>query len=167
MRSALNVLVGLPLTDLWRPLGQTFEFGLQKPYLNRKGEEIHRSDYRLHLLQEWRVTEHNVVVMGSDDHQTKRRFYRRKTPPRDPIARERWRRANRFFDLVKGGALLVERVTIDDSASIRIELTEGFLIEAINCSSDNYEVWIFDNDAEGRSLWVMPGGLRLFEGPSG
>ena len=37
---ALGELVGLPLSDMWRYAGcQKFEFGEQRPHLNRDGEE--------------------------------------------------------------------------------------------------------------------------------
>ncbi|GEM_PF-1893870 len=64
---ALSELVGLPLTDMWRYIGfQRFEFGEQKPHLNRKGEETSSADYVLVARGVWRIVGPDGFELSSD-----------------------------------------------------------------------------------------------------
>lgn len=44
-RRAMSPILGEPLSDMWR-YGefQRFEFGAQKPFLNKKGQEVAKAD---------------------------------------------------------------------------------------------------------------------------
>lgn len=51
-----QTLVGEPLTDMRRYLGiQMFEFGEQKPFINRKGEEAEIAHNILHAMIPWEI----------------------------------------------------------------------------------------------------------------
>lgn len=136
----LQVLVGLPLTYMWRPIGQAFEFGEQIDYVDHDGEERTDGEYELKLLDVWRVSVGPYVVMGSDDHEGKRRFYDRQKPPRsdstqplDPLVR--WQRARDFLDLVELGTLRVTSVDFDDGCVLRVSLSEGYSIAGMSSGS--------------------------------
>jgi hypothetical protein len=64
----LAVLVGLPMSDWWRAAGmQILEFGPKHKIVNRRGEEVERSDISLHLQCFWRLVDSERIVFGHED----------------------------------------------------------------------------------------------------
>lgn len=142
-------IIGLPLTDLWQALGQIFEFGEQKPFTNKKGQATTQADYSLKFLANWRVSLGAVTVFGSGDHRSgKRRFYDRQTPPRDPIARTRWRRAKEFLQRIDAGDLIVRSLNVSDSGLIIVALSDGYEIAGFGCESDWQDLVYWSDDAD-------------------
>lgn len=134
----LSVMVGLPLTDMWRPLWMVFEFGELKPGVGRGDQPVMRADFSLMVTCDWRVLQGAVTVLGSGDLRLDRKpFYARKTPPRDPLAKARWKRAKEFIEKVEQGSLTVESVEVTESARLRIKLSQGYEICAMQCGSHN------------------------------
>lgn len=162
----LKVLVGLPLTDIWRPIWQCFEFGEQKPALNKKGDEITRADYSVTLTGDWAVTLGSLVVMGSGDHKSngKRRFYDRVTPPREPEARDRWKRAKAFFQLIEEAKLIVESILVTPSGLILISLSDGYVIQGMQCNADNSELFDWSDEPNQVFMYVCTDQMSFRQG---
>jgi hypothetical protein len=153
LEQELSQIVGLPLTCLWRALGQIFEFGEQKPFLNRKGEEVCRSDFSVKFLAGWRVSVGVMTVFGSGDHISgKRRFYDRKTRPRDPLNRARWDRAKEFLRRVHEQSLIVESVQVTRSGVVFIRLSDDYEIAGLRTGSFSDDVLYYS--AANRSILV-------------
>lgn len=146
LQRELSKIVGLPLSDIWRALGQVFEFGEQRPFVNKKGDPATRSDFSVKFLDVWRVTRGPAIVFGSGDHRGKRRFYDRKTPPQDPTQRERWERAKEFIRRIEAEDLLVERVMVTDSFVVVISLSDGYEIAGFGASSESAEFLFWSDD---------------------
>lgn len=162
----LQVLVGLPLTDIWRPVWQCFEFGEQKTATNRKGDEITRADYSVTLTGDWAVTLGSVVVVGSGDHKGigKRRFYDRATPPREPESRDRWKRAKAFFQLIEEAKLIVESILVAPSGLILISFSDGYVIQGMQCNADNDELFDWRDQANDVFMYVCTSEMSFRQG---
>jgi hypothetical protein len=119
---ALTSLVGLPLSDMWRAGFQIFEFGVQRPHLNHRGEEVTRADYALHVSCPWRVLSPAGLALGSGDYES---------PGRGP----RHHRARAFFEQMDAGLLTVEGVEVDASGGPRLQLGKGYLLEIVPMTS--------------------------------
>ena len=65
---ALQPLIGEPLSDMRRFVGiQAFEFGIQRPCKNRKGQDITRGTWRLHAGCYWRITGPDGNILSAED----------------------------------------------------------------------------------------------------
>lgn len=150
----LEPIIGLPLVDLWHPFSQVFEFGPTHYFLNRKGERVSRGLWVIDIQCNWAVTQGPTVVLGSHDAVGKRRFYHRKTPPRDPESRRRWEAALRFFDEVHQQALTVTAIEMEETGFLRIRLSEGYTIHVFEIRSTDEDLWFFFNSLTGVKHWV-------------
>ncbi|MBS1715393.1 MAG: hypothetical protein JST30_13770 [Armatimonadetes bacterium] len=165
----LSVLVGQPLTDMWRPCSQCFEFGEQRPYTTPKGHETTRAQVSLFVYANWRIAQNGVVVMGSDDHRpsrrgSKRRFYDRKTPPRDPERRRAWTIANAFLSNLKTSRFVVLSVEVGAAGLLHLTLTKGVTIDVVPCGIDSDVCWWYLADrSPSAECWVGPD-LRVYKG---
>jgi hypothetical protein len=159
----LQPIVGQPLTDMWRPIGQGFEFGPQTPTINRRGEAVHRAPMLLDLLDRWHITRGSTIVMGYADHVHKRRFYHRQKAPAEAEARARWVRAKEFFEHVSEGSLIVRAVQ-GRGGGLEIELSGDYWIRAFVDGTDVSDVLYFRNDLTGESIMVSMtmGNLDLY-----
>lgn len=154
--SLLSPMIGEPLSDMWRGLGQIFEFGERKDCLNGKGESIQQADFHFKALSDWAISQNGVLLMNRHDHRGKRRFYRRISKPREPDKAERWIRAKRFFDQVYAGELVLRRVAVEQGV-LRLELDSGYLIEVPPA-----EDWFFFmSERGGPSVLADPKSLLL------
>jgi len=69
IEQALRPIIGEPLTAMWRYAGnQKFEFGVQRPCKNRKGEEITRADLGLVVSCHWRMDAPDGGYISSEDY---------------------------------------------------------------------------------------------------
>lgn len=162
MQQALQSLIGLPLTYMWRPVSQCFEFGEQLPFINSQGQECTRADRDLTIWDaDWRISKGDVIVMGHGDHRGKRRFYDRKTAPRDPEQRERWLRANRFFHQMDAGQLVVSAVAVGRAGSLKIELALDYAIDVLPCGTEGVEWWSYTNDDNRKRYSVGSDGIEV------
>ncbi len=127
----LSVLVGEPLSDMWRPFGQAFEFAEQIPHVNRRGEDVTFAALEVTFTSTWHVMRESVLVMGSGDHdypKKKRRFYDRQTPPRKEPERQRWKEAQTLLAKVVAAELIVQSVSADRYGQVEIRLSRGYAI---------------------------------------
>lgn len=69
IETAMNELIGQPLTSMWRYAGlQKFEFGVQKPSRNRKGEKVTHADWGLVVTCRWQIDDKDEnKIVGSED----------------------------------------------------------------------------------------------------
>lgn len=147
---------------MWRPVSQCFEFGEQLPFVDRQGRECTCADRQLTVWDaDWRISEGEIIVMGRGDHGGKRRFYDRKTAPRDPEQRERWLRANRFFDRMEARQLVVSEVQVGRAGALQIDLTLNFAINVLPCSSENVNWWCYSVEPEWKKFWVGLTGIEV------
>lgn len=161
LEAELSRIVGLPLTCLWRALGQIFEFGEQKPFINRNGEEATHAEVSLKFLADWRVSLGAVTVFGSGDHaHGKRRFYDRKTPPRELFNRTRWKRAKEFLRRVTEETLLVESVKVTDTGVIFVKLSDGYEVVGLRCGTELDDL-LYYSGKEDRSILVCESGMLM------
>lgn len=156
---ALLILIGLPLSSMWHPIFQIFEFGEQRPGKNKKGQDVTFGDWSLHVSCEWHVARNGSVIVGSRDMKRKRtgqarRFFDRKTPPRDAEERKRWAAANEFFDLVKQGVLIVQSVSVGSTGSLEIKLSDNFVLRTFNACATGWEQWCLLHRPSPYSFWV-------------
>jgi hypothetical protein len=158
-REALSVLIGLPLSDVWHPIFQVFEFGEQRPGKNNRGDDVTFAEWSLHVSCAGQVTRHASVIVASGDMRRNgtgaaRRFFDRKTPPKEPEARKRWAAAKEFFAHVKQGSLLVRSVSVSPVGSVTINLSKGFAIRTFTNSAGDWGQWALLHRNSSYSFWV-------------
>lgn len=148
---------------MWRGIGQAFVFGAQPPLTELEEEGPTPATIDLKLIQGWRIFREGRTILGSQDHGQgeKRRFYDRKTPPRDPEERLRWQRAKAWFAEVEAETRTVVEVSVSSAFEPRLRLDDGTTIEASHTSSySGNELWWF---AEGdKSILTYPDGDNGF-----
>lgn len=146
-------------------MGQIFEFGEQKPFTNRKGEVATQADLSLKFLADWRVSLGAETVFGSGDHGSgKRRFYDRKTPPREEFDRVRWKRAKEFLRRVEERTLVVESVNVTDTGIVFVKLSDGYEIAGFRCGTELDDL-LYYSRKEDRSILVCESGMLMPDGP--
>ncbi|MEX2244591.1 MAG: hypothetical protein WD716_12175 [Fimbriimonadaceae bacterium] len=138
--------------------GEYFEFGEQRSFLDRRGKEVVRSSLRLKAVSpgcDWVVGRHGAIVVGSFDYRPSRRFFDRKTPPRDAERRSVWRAARLFLENVEDGSLRVCKVRANHVGALTIELTDGYALVVCPTSAVELDTWYFWNDnGPGVSLYA-------------
>jgi hypothetical protein len=153
----LKPLVGLPLSDVWHPFGQSFEFGIDIAYSYR-GKPSVLNEISVKACDGWMLSKGAIPIMGSGDHKGHgaRRFYDRKTKPRDYEAGLRWKRAKAFFDSVDKKELLVIDFLAGNDAYLEIGLTNDYRIRMMQVSSD--QEWLYiKNKILLKSLFAFDG----------
>lgn len=131
-RETLSVLVGLPLSDMWRYMGcQKFEFGEQKPYLNRKGEETTWADWGLVANCDWRILGPGGFAL------TWEHF--------GPTPQRRDDHAGDFYDSLETDPPVVESVGVEEDGGLRFAMTGGYrlTLDPRPCDEDHSEDWRF------------------------
>ena len=143
---ALGELVGLPLTDMWRYVGfQRFEFGEQKPHLNRKGKETTSADYALVARGFWRIVGPDGFELDSD-HFGEPRTDQHALPFYESLGEEDPPR--------------VEGVGVREDGEISVEMSRGYVLSVRPWDEEPPE----DADWSAREIWrYMP----PEEGPRG
>ncbi|MFO7904898.1 MAG: hypothetical protein R6U98_19700 [Pirellulaceae bacterium] len=139
--SELQVLLGQPLSGCWRAANmQIFEFGPQRKYLNRKGEEVEGSDLRLHVQCRWRVVDGARIIYARDD---LLRPANEAIPIEDfdldkedsvfDVVQRSW------FDMYRATPVKVVQVTGDVYGGCCIDLEDNVTLELFPCDSDRGE----------------------------
>jgi len=129
-KEALSALVGLPLSDMFRYAGcQKFEFGEQKPHLNRKGEEMTRADWGLVASCHWRIQGPSGFLLTWEDF----------TPAR------RDDHAMAFYGSLKSDPPVVESVEVEEDGGLRIGMTceYSLALDPSNYDEEYFEDWRF------------------------
>lgn len=146
---------------MYRAIGQVFEFGVQRPATNRRGEAITQSDFNLKFIwADWRIVHEGTIILGSSDYSSDERFYDSNDPPHAPYDAESRLRANRFFDAVREGKFTVESVELTDLAEVNVQLSHGVLLESFASSGENLDLWWFHNRRTDVSCLVGPSGAN-------
>ena len=122
---------------------QVFEFGVQRPRKNRKGEDITRADQRLHVSCSWEITGPNGLVLSHDDF--------------GPIRRDE--KAYSFYEILTGDAPpLVEVIEADDDGALRLQMSHGYTLDIRPDEMDeepDEEQWRFLPKDEGQNHLVL------------
>jgi hypothetical protein len=131
----LDPLIGEPLSGMFRFAGvQAFEFGVQRPARNRKGQEITHSDMGLHVACSRQVSGPEGFKLSSEDF--------------DPDRGRRDEQAYPFYALLESDPPLVEAIDADENGALRLRLSRGFALEVnpdtISCEDELIE----DEDGE-------------------
>lgn len=156
LRRAVARLIGLTVTDMRRACSQIFELGEQIQRHPKYREDATRGAWQLTILTSWTLIHSEEVVFGSDDHETRKRFYDRETPPREPVARRRWRRAKQFFKVLDSPGLVVESATLGPGSTLRLGFSSGYsLVVVPTTSSDEYEYWKLWNTSHDVQYWIQ------------
>lgn len=129
----LSLIIGQPLTDMFRYLGfQKFEFGEQIPYLNKKSKVIFHSDLGLVVGAWWQISGPCGFVLNSDhfpsggprtdDHAMS--FYKSLHEPDSPV---------------------VTAITVDHTGGLEITMTHGYSLRVLGDyeSTEWQEAWRF------------------------
>lgn len=119
-------LIDQPLTSMWRIAGmQILEFGIQKPFINAKGEETTKADGSFHVSCEW-------GIFGPDFRLTSNHFGEVRT---DEFALD-------FYGRVSNNPLIVLNLNLDLLGNLDILLTDGFRICFVP-DDDDGDQWRF------------------------
>lgn len=148
-REALKGIVGLPLTDAWIGGGWRFEFGEQKPFINRKGFPATRADWSL-VAETWRVDGPEGSLYEADFPTS---LLRADFP---------------FFTRMRHDPLVVEAVTVHEDGALTLALTEDHHL-AIHRGPKNEEgvdIWILITPRSGgRGTLFHDAGPLVWEPP--
>lgn len=131
----LDHFVGLPLTDVWEMYGFIFEFGEQKPFMNKLGEEARRSNQWIKAVRGFEIT-------GLEEaHLTDRNLWN-EFGQCTPIG-------GRFIKLVEGGNVKILCTGVDRFGGLKLELSDDIRIHIYG----QYGGQTFDN-------WLISDGDR-------
>ena len=108
---------------------QKFEFGVQRPFKNRKGEDITRADWGLVVGGDWRITGTEGGIVSSDDFGSGKER-------RDQSAKDFYRSLSNTFPLVK-------TIEAEDNGAVRIAMSGGYLLEIHASGGNDGERWRF------------------------
>ena len=113
LERALQPLIGEPLSDMSRFAGmQMFEFGIQRPCKNRKGQDITLADQRLHVSCYWCVSSSEGTIISCEDF--------------DPNGSRRDARAYPFYNMLESNPPIVEVLEADEAGTLRLYLSGGY-----------------------------------------
>lgn len=116
IEAALQPLIGQPLSDMWRYAGcQKFEFGVQRPAKNRKGQDVKRADWGLVVSCDWRVMGPEGHVVSSDDF--------------GPGRSRRDEQAKPFYELIHTDPPVVEGIEANTGGALRIRMSQGYTLD--------------------------------------
>ena len=115
---ALQALRAEPLSDMFRFAGiQAFEFGVQRPGKNRKGQDITLADQRLHVSCDWRLDGTEGVIVSSED-------FGLNGSRHDELAHP-------FYAMLKNYPPVVEVVVAEESGALRLLLSGGYTLNVL------------------------------------
>ncbi len=159
LHDLLQPIVGEPLSDIYRSVGQVFEFGEQRPDTNKRGEAITRGDFTLKLIAaDWRIVQAGRVILGSSDRTNNESFFHDDEPSDLPFGAEAWRLGREFLGSVEEANLVVEAIEVGPFADVAIQLSNGFKMESFGSSGQDFDLWWFHNRRTDVSCLVSPSG---------
>lgn len=132
-KETFSALIGLPLSDMWRYMGcQKFEFGEQKPNLNRKGEATTWADWGLVVSGNWRIEGPQGFVLSWEHC--------------GPTPERRDDHADSFYEALDTSPPTVQSVEISEDGALRLQMSGGYLLGVDPRAFDE------DNVEEGRFM---------------
>ncbi len=162
LRMILQPICGQPLTDMYRLVGQVFEFGVQKPTANRKGEAITRGDFSLKFISaDWRIIKRGRIILGSTDQSGDEYFYNSQEPQSQPYDKDARSLALEFMRDVKTGRYVAQSVEIGAFTDVTIRLSENLVIESFASSGEDHDSWWCHNHCTDVSCLVGPSGHNV------
>jgi hypothetical protein len=160
IEQTLSLLVGLPLTNIYRTLNlEMFDFGEQRTVLTRQGQEKKVGKYALHVQCAWRITNSTRVVVASRD-----RWYMgdgSKDIPDDfdwSLPGNRCdKRISSFLEANAAEPLVIESIEADHVGGTKLRLTNGFALEIFPDDSFDDEYWRFFQPSTSTEHFVVTG----------
>ena len=115
---------------MWRPAWQAFEFGLQKPGKNRRGEDITIADWKLDVSGDWEILGPSEFCLSSKDFLPERKD----------------EHAYAFYDSLKSDPPTVEKVEVRRDYSLKISMSKGFVLEVAAPKRRDHEWWFLTEE---------------------
>jgi hypothetical protein len=113
VETTLQPLLGQPLSDMWRAAGmQIFEIGVQRPCKNRRGQEITRADWSLHVSCCWYIMGPKGDIVSSSDF--------------GPDGSRRDEQAKPFYGMLGDPALTIITLQSDGYGGINLGMSGGY-----------------------------------------
>ena len=162
---ALQPLIGLPLSDMWRISRaglQRFEFGEQRPGKNKRGETVTFGSHALHVACAWRIVETSAIIIGADDYNGEERHkrYPARFDPNNPEPDSSALRAFAFFDSLSENPPVVEAIEADGAGSVHFFLSCERRLEILPLDSAPDEHWrLLYRDGRRRHFVVTGQGI--------
>ncbi len=135
----MKSLIGEPLSDMYRFAGiQVFEFGVQRPGKNRKGEEITFADRRLHVSCRWCITGPEGNIVSSMDF--------------GPNRSRHDERASPFYEMLESEPPVVEALKADESGAIVLRMSRGYTLEVQPDEGEDTQIPVEHSNEQWRFL---------------
>lgn len=110
LNELLQPICGQPLTGMRKAVGDVFEFGVQKPATDRKGNTITEGDFILKFIfADWRIVQRGRIILGSGDLSGETQFYDSHEPHVNQDQEEARKLAREFLDDVVGGRYIANQ----------------------------------------------------------
>ena len=139
IQETLACLRNEPLSDMWRYAGrQKFEFGVQRPFRNRKGVVTTRADRGLVVSCDWRLWAYEELILSASDF--------------GPGTARRDGDGEGFYDELGVFPPLVEQIEVLEQGGIRLVLSRGYILEIIPNGGGEYR----EGFLEGEQWRFMP-----------
>lgn len=160
LHEMLQPIVGEPLSDMYRAIGQVFEFGVQRPDTNRKGQAITRADISLKFIcADYRVVQGGRLILGSSDFSPDDdQFFNLDEPTGNAFEAESWRLGKDFFRAVDEARFVVESINVGRFGDVTIQLSNDLLVQSFGSSGQDMDLWWFANERTDFSCLVFPSG---------
>jgi hypothetical protein len=143
----LQPICGEPLTCIRKAVGDVFEFGIQRPAKNLRGEDITRADFFLKFIYaDWRVMHRGRIILASVEHSDDEHLIGPELVPEPAYVAASQVLAREFFVAVTEGKFIVQSVIVREHADLTIQLSDELKIESFSSSCQNKDVWYFCND---------------------
>lgn len=131
----LVCLVGKRFSDMMRYAGwQRFEFGEQKPTINRKGRSLRTSDLAIAAACHWRITQNGNPVVSADDF--------------GPDRERRDDSAMPFYAALPDKGPIIERLTVGERGELLFVCSDGISLEID--ATRPLHTWLWENE---NALW--------------
>jgi len=147
LHELLQPISGQPLTMIRHAVGQVFEFGIQKPAIDRRGNANTEGDFFLKFIYaDWRIVKRGRILLGSGDLYGETWFDNSDEPHLSSDQVEARKLAREFLNDVIGGRYVVESVHVGDLADLAIVLSDDLVIQSFGSSAEvHHDLWFFRN----------------------
>jgi hypothetical protein len=120
---------------------QLFEFGVQKPAKNRKGEDIMLADHALTIACKWEVVKGEFRLSSADF---------------EPVRHDE--HAAEFYELMETDPLVIESLEINQRGVIRIGFHDGHVLTVTPGRSKKWEHWRYMPRGDEKGHLVLEAG---------
>lgn len=131
----LKPLLGQPMSDMWRAAGmQLIEFGIQRPFINRKGDEVTRADRSIHISCCWSISGPQGEIASAADFGSDRSRRDEKAYP--------------FYRMLGDPALTIQFIRADDDGGFTMRTRGDYVLTVGPCSDE-------ENEEEDDEYWRL------------